>query len=604
LDPSILAGILAKPVIQGMFSLLKEQFNKDQAPKDIKVKVENHLTEIINWSENVQFFEMHKSKNTDDCTVKLQFGIPRKFRSSERKEIEEESDLLKMPGNILIIGDPGAGKTTTLKRISRHTLFSETELEKYHDYFPLLIKLRDINTSIYVEIAKTLGFVVREVRKKITGKTTLFIGEVEHFIGDEKLDVVIPKLLNKSHILLLVDGLDELPREHKGQFESDFTKLGNKLTTSKIILTCRSGGYSHYIDGFTVLEICPLEDFQINEIIQKWADEPEIFKSTLAKYPYSDLANRPLFLNQLIITFNYYGELPNQPSEVYERIINLMLIQWDLHRKVRRKSKYADFKPEKKIKFLSAFAYNLTYKIKSKTFTKKDLISTFQKIHNKFRLPPNEAELVAEEIESHTGIISKTTDHAYEFSHLSLQEFLCALYIVREPIGEMSSIYLKEYPPPVAIAIAISSSPEKMLSSLILRDENFSSISNESLKILLFRLLVEDPVFSVSTELGMAILKLFFLFSEDTELISVLEEYTKFDEVINSICTSINLFRVDMEKSNGVNYYIVRRCSFLTKLQVQTPEGGPVPRFLLERIMKISNSHLEEYLGDFFFVPN
>lgn len=587
METSVIVKSFAKPIIQEVFSLLRGYLKKEQSPNEIEYNIESHITEIINWSENVQFFEMHKPKSTDECTINLQFDIPRKFRSSKHNEIEEENDLLKFPGNLLIIGAPGAGKTTTLKRLSRYIFLEEPEYKEDQIQFPILIKLRDIKDSIYFHIAKTLGIYVREETTESYDKSVgRKVPKTEYFIGKDYIEIAIQKILNISNALLLVDGLDELPREYKSKYESEISGLGNKLTSSKIILTSRSGGYLNQIEGFRILEICPLTTGQINEIIDKWADDPERFKTTLSKYPYADTANRPLFLNQLIMSFNYYGDLPQQPAEVYERIINLMLVKWDLHRKVKRKSKYSDFNPEKKIKFLSALAYELTYRKKSKVFTSNDLTSTYQSIHKKFRLPKNEAELVTEEIESHTGIISKTTDRKYEFSHLSLQEFLCALYIVREPIGDMSPIYLKEYPPPIAIAIAISSSPEKLLSSLILREKNFSNISSESLKILLSRLLIEDPVFTESGELGMTFMKLLFEFSDDQELLSIIEHFLSFKEIILSMCSIMQWFTIDIEKSNSQYYYFSKRCILGSKLQVKTPDEGKISKNMVSKIME------------------
>ncbi len=602
MDAALIIKSTAKPIIQGIFSLLKDSLNKGQSHKEIEFNIENHITEVINWSMNVQFYGMHQSKDTDECTIDLNFGIPRKFRSDTYNEIKKEIELLSLPENLLILGDPGAGKTTTLKRLSRYLFLTEPVSKEEIVKFPILIKLRDIETSICRRIAKIMGIHLREEKvakiNEVTGKK-LYV--YEYFIGKEHVEIAIPKMLNKSNALLLVDGLDELSSKDKEIYESEISAISNKLTTSKLILTCRSGGYLQQISGFRVLEICSLDDDQINRIIEMWADDPVKFKSTVVKYPYHDTINRPLFLNQLIMSFNYYGDLPEQPADIYEKIINLMLIQWDLHRKVKRTSTYTGFNPEKKTRFLSAFAYDMTYRIKSKIFTRNDLVMTYNSIHRKFRLPSGEAELVAEEIESYTGIISKTVNKKYEFSHLSLQEYLCASYIVREPVGDLLPIYLEEYSPPIAIAVAISSSPERLFSSLILREKNFSKISDESLITLLTRLLIEDPIFTESLELGMSFIKLFFRFAENKSTLKHIEKYLECDEIMFSIGSVMMRFSVSVEESNSEFYHFIKKAELGSTLQIETPKGGKIPKSIVLRIAEECCLDMVENLGGYIF---
>ncbi|TMO57108.1 NACHT domain-containing protein [Pseudoalteromonas phenolica] len=599
---AVVVKSIATPLIKEIFSLLKGCLNKEQLPREIEFNVEHHIAEVLSWGNSVQFFEMHSPKSTDESTIELQFGIPRKFRNDTKNLIESETDLLSQQGHILILGAPGAGKTTTLKRLSREIFLNEPKDEGDELQLPLLIKLRNISGSIFTQIAKILGLKIREEKKEVIDDLSdEIVIQIEYFIGDKHIETAIQEILNKTRALLLIDGLDELPEERKTKYEEEISFLGSKLLDSKIILTCRSGGYVSNINGFKKLEICPLDSEQTDEIIIKWADEPEIFKSKLAQYPYADTVDRPLFLNQLIMSFNYYGDMPAQPSEVYERIISLMLTQWDLRRKVKRKSTYSDFSAERKIKFLSSLAYELTYKIKSKVFSTKDLIIAYQKICKKFRLPISEAELVVEEVESHTGIVSKTTNNKYEFSHLSLQEFLCALHIVREPIGDLSSVYLKEYAPPVAVAIAISSSPSRFLSTIILRDNSFNSISLESLKILISRLSIENPVFEETAELGLAFIKLLTVYSTDTVILDAIEKYLKLEEVVSSLRSVMQRYYIDISNSDQSSYELKRRCLFGSNLQIQTPEGGKVQKYITDSILEKCQFNLYEVGGCYQF---
>ena len=68
-------------------------------------------------------------------------------------------------------------------------------------------------------------------------------------------------------------------------------------------------------------------------------------------------------------------------------------------------------------------------------------------------------KVVVAEIESHTGLIVESHYRHFEFSHLSIQEFLCAKHLVNLPYSQDTIKYFLEYPEPLAIAVSISGEP-------------------------------------------------------------------------------------------------------------------------------------------------
>ena len=104
---------------------------------------------------------------------------------------------------------------------------------------------------------------------------------------------------------------------------------------------------------------------------------------------------------------------------------------------------------------LSHLSYHITYKTGSRRFSHQDLVDAYKKICETFQLPPGEANQVADELESHTGLIIYSGFEQYEFSHPSIQEYLCAYYLMRDPDCENMIEYLIEYLAPVAVATAM-----------------------------------------------------------------------------------------------------------------------------------------------------
>ena len=90
------------------------------------------------------------------------------------------------------------------------------------------------------------------------------------------------------------------------------------------------------LEGFTAVEVAPLSATQVRDIASRWLPQPEEFLEALAALPYRDVADRPLLLRQLLLLYKRYGFLPEQPAQVYKRVIRLLLEEWDAQRHVVR----------------------------------------------------------------------------------------------------------------------------------------------------------------------------------------------------------------------------------------------------------------------------
>ena len=290
-----------------------------------------------------------------------------------------------------MIGAPGAGKTTTLKRLIIRYLSNIDQQEKYG--FPILVRLRDIPPDL--TLAKyILGIfdityhekLVKTYRKR-TYKTKAGVEVTEDeiveklvtHVGDSPITTFLTSFLNETQSILLLDGLDEIDKGLQDQTYKDIQTIGLKLNRGKILLTIRKSELRKVIDTFSSYEISPLSSAQIKAIASNWLKDSSGFLSKLAEKPYNDLANRPVFLTLLMVLYESLRILPTQPSEVYEDATYLIVKEWDEHRDIIRKSKYSDFNTRKKLKFIAELSYLLTYKIKQKTFSSKELELIFDK---------------------------------------------------------------------------------------------------------------------------------------------------------------------------------------------------------------------------------
>jgi hypothetical protein len=569
--------------------------------------IEKHLIEENNWSSQIQFLGMSTPGAIDDYTIGLGLHTePRRFRGKEEpNKIKTEEDLFVLPGNYLLLGSPGSGKTTTLKRLCRRILLKPPKVPTDIYQFPIVIRFRELSggASICTTIADIFGLKYHQVKFKKTietkakklhergerGPSSFTISHVETRIGDRQIEDVIAELLNNTYAILILDGLDEVKNEILESIRKEIVILGRKLHSSKIILSLRSGEYNFAFEGFNVFEICPLTESQIKAISKRWLENPESFLTCIKSLPYYDLADRPLLLTQLLFIFKRYGYLPEQPSIIYKKVVRLLLEEWDAQRDITRLSKYAGFDPERKTDFLSALSFHLTYSLNEKRFSEDSLMKCYMKIYQSFNLRESEALMVIKEIETHTGIIIAGPDDSYEFSHLSLQEYLSASYLSRAPMLLDVSYLIGLYPAPLAVSVVLSSTPGLYFAQLMLNPRNIKAFTPRNLVIFLSRLLVEKPFFELSESLAFALFHLYNV-SQDAEVISKLDEMLKINNVLESMATATRWYKIhkSRKKRNFLELHIKGRFENLYGFDV--PETGCIPKKIIPDLFKISSS--------------
>lgn len=512
--------IILKEVIKQIFSIVASKvknlnYKIDTSNEETLNAINEHLTLVKNWSNEITFKDLRYSKETSKVYIPLNlfvYPIRIKIVREEKIPIISILEIFKKEKNhIVILGQPGAGKTTSMKYLCQSIFFNE---EFYPTEFkiPILVKLRDFNnrsqsknnTGLIIEYLFNL-FRLRINIDDLKEKPN------QEYINRLKESIVL-EIIEKNKILLIIDGFDELVYgTHRDTVINEITDLANYLESSRLILTSRTADYEYSLENISVFEISPLNNGQILDFAEKWLgnEEAKKFLNEVKNSPYQDTSIRPITIAHLCAIYERIGKIPEKPKTVYRKIVNLLIDEWDEQRKVKRTSKYAMFEADRKFEFLSDLAYHLTIRSGRAIFSKLTFLKVFDDIYINYDLEKENANELVKDIESHTGLFIKSGYEQFEFAHKSIQEYLTAEYIVRLPKIPTNKRLIQRIPNELAIAITISSNPSAYFVELV--DNVFTEIDfNFSFaQRFVSRLILEKPDFYQNFNVGLSALKVY-----------------------------------------------------------------------------------------------
>lgn len=514
---SVAAEVYKQAISSLTHYLSRWNVNVSSSQERLETAIAEHQREVKNWSEEISFKDLLKPKTTTQVFVPLDiYLLPRRQRFSAQEEFPSAplSSILESEDatHLVILGQPGAGKTTAVKHLCQQML-TGTEAFPLQE-FPLLVRLRDLNNARTA--SGNLEDLLIEQIQSILDIPLTFPSDLESEESSATRrslrERAVVSILEALRPLILLDGLDEVSHKlRRDSIVEGVRRLAIQLENARIILTARTGEFSYHVEKMTTYEIAPLSHEQIERFACGWLGvaDAKPFLQQVRNSPFSDTAIKPLTLAHLCAIFERVHKIPEKPKSVYKKIVSLLLEDWDQQRSVQRLSAYSDFEVDRKAEFLSDLAHSLTTSNKTSTFTRDDLLESYRQISQNYGLRNSEAQAVVNELETHTGLIVQSGNDFFEFSHKSLQEYLTAVFIVGLPGIPRSMIDLQIMPNELAIATALSSRPSKYFYSLVMQHFSQIQLSFQFVRTFINRLLLERPDFEVSNDVGMAILCLY-----------------------------------------------------------------------------------------------
>ena len=362
-----------------------------------------------------------------------QISLPDAFLTSER---------LGRRG-MAILGDPGSGKTTHLKRLMLWCLNGGlSSLGLAEDLLPVFLPLREL----------------RDTSK-----------DLSHFIQAQLRNphLNLPRdfgrrLLERGRLLFLLDGLDEVAdsrqRETVARWIEDALTLDTGRTC-RFVVTCRFMGYTEKTrlnEDFMELHIRPLSESQAEDFIRNWyriveeglavdkeqarlkaeegADDliERLKEQEFRAARVFELTRNPLLLTNICLVHrDRGGRLPKRRARLYDECVDVLLELWQGAKKLP-----IELEASKSRRVLQAAAYWLHQEEGRVRAEAGELAEVVGPVLEKVGKPKSAAEEFLQAIRDQSGLLTGWDQDSYGFMHLGFQEYLTALEIRRRAYAD------------------------------------------------------------------------------------------------------------------------------------------------------------------------
>ena len=362
-------------------------------------------------------------------------------------------DLVRQNDGLIILGDPGAGKTTFLKYLAVAFASGVGEPIGLGPRLPILAPVSAYANALTEKDVPLDRFLCDYYRNRGV---------------DVPLQTMLADALEEGRALLLLDGLDEVKETGARRVVvdriTDFFSM-RRGEGNKFVLTSRIIGYRDVRPTVEGLAECTLVDFDEEDIeafVAKWtgaleraargdtpvaaqeaANEQEELLTAIHRNPgVRRLAANPLLLTILALMKRQGMTLPERRVELYQKYVETLLKQWNVARGLDRPPR-RDLDVIETVRVLAPLALwmhetspGLGLVKREEALRQLEQIYAARGIEN----PDRAVRQLLDDVRDYAGLLLERGPGEYGFIHLTFQEYLAAVAIAQKGQREVDPV--------------------------------------------------------------------------------------------------------------------------------------------------------------------
>lgn len=341
-------------------------------------------------------------------------------RLGEDGEPENGIQVANQYSCLMVLGGPGAGKSTFLRRIGLAAARGEARFFE-HDCIPVMLELKQFKEA-EVDLQSA-------VAQEFTN------------VGFDFSKNFVEEALQQGKLLVLFDGLDEVPKANQDKVIDAIQNFVNRYDNNRFMASCRVAAYRSSFHNFTEIELADFDDDQIQQFIHNWfttdidranntAEQCWNLLNEDSQKSAKELAQTPLLLTFLCIYYDKKQSFAAHRATLYRTALDILLEEWAAEKRIRHEPVYEGLNTELEKVMLAEIAYK-GFVNDQLFFTQQELLDQIKQFLEDSVDKPKylDSRKVLDEIAAQQGILVERAEDVYSFSHLTLQEYLVAQHI-------------------------------------------------------------------------------------------------------------------------------------------------------------------------------